>query len=382
MDKRKIQRFKNSIYAYITGKFIEGQMEWDMLSKKSLKRIFDTRIAKIIKENDIPPLSSEEKAEIDKIYKGYPLSSYDYHRVYKGLSGRFYPEYMPDDLYYCYVEDFFSDKEASRYIDNKCYYPRIFTGMKQPQTIVMRMGKVWLDKDYNIISPKEVLMALSRSNGDLIMKIAENSERSCGVFLMKKDEIIDTFREKINNIPLDEDVIVQRVIKQHKDYTALNPDSVNAYRVLSYLNSDTNEVEILKLSIRIGIDNHISNTGGRGGVLAGVSDEGKLTPYAYGLDCKSYYEHPIYGYKFGDITVPFVDRVIEYVKKGHPMVSRFKLISWDLGIDEMGEPVLMETNLTMSGIFSNQLLDGPLFGNQTKQILEKVFKKHETKILI
>ena len=90
---------------------------------------------------------------------------------------------MPDDLYYCYVEDYFSDKEASRYIDNKCYYPRMLAGMKQPKTIVFRMGGLWLDAGYNIISPHEVLTALSRSKGDLIMKIAENSERCCGVFL-------------------------------------------------------------------------------------------------------------------------------------------------------------------------------------------------------
>ena len=375
MDERKLRRLKNSIYAYMTGRFIEGQMELDMLSKEALKRILHTRIAKLIKENDLPPLSAEEKAEIDKVYKGYPLSTYEYHRVYKGLSGKFYPEYMPDDLYYCYVEDYFSDKEASRYIDNKCYYPRIFVGMKQPETIVLRMGGVWLDADYNILSPHDVLMALSHNKGDLIMKIAENSERSCGVFLMKKDEVVATFKEKIKKIPHNQDIIVQRVIKQHKDYAVLNPSSVNAYRVISYLNSDTGEVEILKLNIRIGIDEHISNTGGSGGVLAGVNENGKLTPYAYGLDCKRYYKHPVYGYKFSDINVPFVDRVIEYVKKGHPMVSRFKLISWDLGIDELGEPVLMETNLTMSGIMYNQLVDGPLFGNHTKQILKTVFKK-------
>ena len=371
MDERKMRRLKNSIYAYITGRFIEGQMELDMLSKGALKKILHVRIAKLIKENDLPPLSAEEKAEIDKVYKGYPLSSYEYHRVYKGLSGKFYPEYMPEDLYYCYIEDYFSDKEASRYIDNKCYYPKMFAGMKQPETIVFRMGGVWLDADYNIISPHEVLMALSRSNGDLIMKIAENSERSYGVFLMKENEVINSFRKNIKKIPKSEDVIVQRVIKQHPDYAKLNPGSVNAYRVISFLNSDTNAVEILKLSIRIGIDEHISNTGGRGGVLAGVNENGELTPCAYGLDCKCYYKHPVYGYKFGDITVPFVDRVIEYVKKGHPMVSRFKIISWDLGVDEEGDPVLMETNLTMSGILYNQLVDGPLFGNHTKQILKK-----------
>ena len=59
------------------------------------------------------------------------------------------------------------------------------------------------------------------------------------------------------------------------------------------------------------------------------------------------------------------------------MVSRFKIISWDIGIDEEGDPVLMEVNLTMSGIFYNQLVDGPLFGGKTttKEILKKVFKK-------
>ena len=375
MDNRKLRRMKNSIYACLTGRFVEGEMELDMLSKEALKRISHTRMRKILKEKKFPPLSAEEKAEVDRVYKGYPFFTYDYHRVLKGLSGRFCPDYMPEDLYYCYIEDFFSDKEASRYIDNKCYYPRIFPMLKQPESVVFRIGGIWLDTGYRPLSPREVLNALSQCEGDLIMKIAENSEKSFGVFLLQENERMETFRKNIKQIPKDLDVIVQKAIRQHEAYAALNPESVNAYRVISYLNDETNEVEILKLSIRIGIDDNISNTGGRGGVLAGVAQDGRLTPFTYGLDAAKYTKHPVYGYSFGDITLPFADRVVEYVKKGHPMVSRFKLISWDIGIDEAGNPVLMEINLTMSGMFSNQLLDGPLFGDKTEHILKKVFKR-------
>lgn len=377
MDARKLRRIKNNIRTCLTGQYVEGEIELDMLSKEALKRISHTKIRKIIKEKQFPPLSAEEKAEVDQIYKGYPFFTYDYHRVFKGLTGKFYPDYMPEDLYYCYIEDSFSDKEASRYIDNKCYYPRIFPTLKQPEPVIFRMGGVWLDTEYRPLSSKEVLNTLAQCKGDLIMKIAENSERSGGVFLLKEKERMDAFRKNIKKIPRGLDVIVQKVIRQHMDYAVLNPGSVNAYRVITYLNDKTNEVEILKLNIRIGIDDTISNTGGRGGVLAGVDPDGRLTPFTYGLDGTQYTKHPVYDYNFGDITVPYADRIIEYVKKGHPMVSRFKIISWDIGIDEAGDPVLMEVNLTMSGIFYNQLVDGPLFGGKTttKEILKKVFKK-------
>ena len=136
MDARKLRRIKNNIRTCLTGQYVEGEIELDMLSKEALKRISHTKIRKIIKEKQFPPLSAEEKAEVDQIYKGYPFFTYDYHRVFKGLTGKFYPDYMPEDLYYCYIEDSFSDKEASRYIDNKCYYPRIFPNLKQQAAFI------------------------------------------------------------------------------------------------------------------------------------------------------------------------------------------------------------------------------------------------------
>lgn len=63
------------------------------------------------------------------------------------------------------------------------------------------------------------------------------------------------------------------------------------------------------------------------------------------------------------------------MKRLHPQIPHFRLVSWDFSIDENGEPVLIEANLNCGGIDVNQMNNGPLFGEDTKKVLDEVFGK-------
>ena len=71
--------------------------------------------------------------------------------------------------------------------------------------------------------------------------------------------------------------------------------------------------------------------------------------------------------------LPGYKEACELVKRAHPMVSHFKLVSWDIAIDENGSPIMIEANLAKGSSEVHQLNNGPLFGDDTKKILDEVF---------
>ena len=51
------------------------------------------------------------------------------------------------------------------------------------------------------------------------------------------------------------------------------------------------------------------------------------------------------------------------------------MISWDIAIGEDELPVLIEANLYFGQLDFHQLNNGPLFGEDTEEILHEVFAK-------
>ena len=59
------------------------------------------------------------------------------------------------------------------------------------------------------------------------------------------------------------------------------------------------------------------------------------------------------------------------------MIGHFRLVSWDIAIDECGDPVLIEANMRKGGINLNQFSNGPLFGDLTERVMNEVFGREE-----
>jgi hypothetical protein len=65
------------------------------------------------------------------------------------------------------------------------------------------------------------------------------------------------------------------------------------------------------------------------------------------------------------------------IERAHPMVPHFRLVTWDIAVDESGEAVLIESNFAKGGIEFPQLTNGPLFGEDTKKIMDEVLGKNK-----
>ena len=89
--------------------------------------------------------------------------------------------------------------------------------------------------------------------------------------------------------------------------------------------------------------------------------------------------HPTTKVKFSEVTIPSYKQVIKLVKELHPSIPSFRMVSWDIAIDENAEPILVEVNLCMGQLDFHQLNNGPIFKEDTKKILDEVFNKNKVR---
>ena len=171
------------------------------------------------------------------------------------------------------------------------------------------------------------------------------------------------------------DIVIQRPVRQHKDISSINPSSVNTMRIISLLREDG--VKIYSSILRVGVGEEKVDNASQGGVTCGITDDGKLKARAYKLNGERHDVHPTNGFIFDGYQLPGFEKAKALVEKAHPMVPHFRLVSWDVAIDQDEQPILIEANLAKGSSEFHQLNNGPLFGEDTKKILDEVFGKNE-----
>lgn len=321
-------------------------------------------------------LLSEEQIKQVKDYYGRFDLCFDvdtvFHDCYLEKSGKFDVRYFPDNIYYCYVDPYYNNWEKARYIDNKCTYPRMFPNVKQPENVLTRMNGVWTDSEYKLVSDEEICSIVGGFD-ELVVKQANESVGGKAVFFVNGESIVDDFKKVCEKIK--KDIVVQKVIKQHPVLSTLNPTSINTIRIMSMLKKDG--VKIYSSLVRMGVNKSRVDNSSSGGISCGINPDGRLNPMAFSdygdrFDC-----HPTSGLHFETIVIPSYDKACEMVKKLHPSIPDFRLVSWDISISEDGEPILVEANLCYGGVDFHQFSNGPIFKDDTEEILQEVFGKSE-----
>ena len=317
---------------------------------------------------DGPELSAEQRSQALAFYKPYIPIDTCFHSYYYKSTGLFDKRYIPDDIYYAYIDTYFNAWDEAPVLDNKTYYGDLFHDIKQPETVALRCGGIWFAADKKPIKQNEALDLICAS-GETFLKRAVESEGGHGVFFMNgnRDDLEKTLR------PIEGDIIVQKALKQHPELNKLNASSVNTVRILSLLTESG--VKPYSAIVRMGIGGARVDNASSGGITCGVEWDGHLKPVAYSDNGKRFDIHPTSGVKFDSITIPSFDRAVELIRKIHVRLPHFKLLSWDIAIDEYGDPVLIEVNLKYGALDFHQLNNGPLFGDDTIKILNEVFGK-------
>lgn len=331
----------------------------------------------VAKKNSSNPtaLTDDMKQQLLKYYE--PLFetsqvkipySLAWNNFYYEKTGNFDVRYIPDDLYYTYIDPYYNDWKAAMYLDNKCLYEQLFRGYRLPENVACRIDGTWVRND-QLVELEQVLRDCALAE-EVVIKQAEDSEGGHGVFFCRGNDS-EVIADRLSKI--EKDVVIQKPIHQHETLNKLNFTSVNTVRILTLLRNC--EVTMLSSILRMGIDGSRVDNASRGGITCGIDAEGRLKKYAYKANGERFTKHPTSGIIFEGVEIHNFNSVISMVKQLAVGLPMFRLVSWDIAIGRDGEPMLLETNLHYGELDFHQLNNGPIFANETEVILGDVFGK-------
>lgn len=169
------------------------------------------------------------------------------------------------------------------------------------------------------------------------------------------------------------DIAIQEVIAQHSFLESLQPNSVNTFRIMTFIFNE--EVHLLSAFLAIGSGGDISN--GDNSNRIGIDENGVLRDFLVkdSFILKDKGAAPDDDTKAESIfntKVPHFDEIINTAKAMHLVLPHFGIIGWDFTLDERGKPVMIEANIDCPGVELPQFCNAPLFGDFTDTILTRM----------
>lgn len=317
-------------------------------------------------------LTSEMKKEIKSFWSRYKSVPNVYHNFYTEKYGEFHKEYIPDEIYYNYIQPYFNNYRLAKALDNKCYYHKMFADIPQPKLVAYRLNGFWYADDNMLLLGEKEAYKFVAEEKEVFIKRASDSGGGHGVKYLNCEGLTEEkFLDEIKGFS--GDIAIQRGIKQHEALAKINPSSVNTIRIITLLMKE--ETLFLSAILRMGVGNSKVDNSSSGGMTIGISREGKLKKTACAEKRKLIEMHPTSEIVFDGYQIPSFDKAVELVKKASRMVPHFRMVAWDVSVLEDGTPTLIEANLYDGQLDSHQIHNGPLFGEKTVKVLNEVFLK-------
>lgn len=326
-------------------------------------------------------LTPEHKKEIDNLYistygKKIP---YDWHRLYTSYTGNFDARYIPELLFIPHIQERFVSQSSIDILSDKNLLPFLvngISGVRTPSVFFSCEDGHFRDQEMNLLSRKDAVHYLWNL-GECFAKPTKdsNSGKGCralcirnGIDLHSGESVSSILSSSGRNFNFQECLINVNSIK------CLHPDSINTFRITSYIWDD--KICFFPLVLRIGRGRNAVDNAHQGGMFIGVSDQGQLNKYAFTEFQERFEVHPDSGVVFMGHTIPEVPGILQAIRILHGRLAQIGMISWDITVDENGFVVVVEMNLDGQAIWVSQMANGKgAFGENTEAILRWISKK-------
>lgn len=331
-----------------------------------------------------PELSKEQMNKIQSVWGKVHVDSkwMSFFNHYREEGDPWSPCYVPANLHYGIIDLFYSSNNRCSVIEDKNLNNLIYSGVKQPKTIMrcLRNGAsgkiILLDDSYKILDDCQALRILENSETFICKPSIASGGGKNITFL---DSAMSP-ENKLNAIKSLKDTVVQEIVGQHTSLSALNANSLNTMRLVTFITQE-GDVRLLSAVMRMGVGTGKLDNAHFGGIFAGIDDKGCLRATAHNLKGASYKEHPTSGITFKGHSICSFQKCKEAVIKLAPrFYGSSRLISWDMTVDSEGDPLIIESNMNFGGCDIPQIANGPLFGDYTETMIKEVFSNRNNVI--
>ena len=175
-------------------------------------------------------------------------------------------------------------------------------------------------------------------------------------------------------------IILEELINAGDEIKALNQDSVNTVRVVTYVNHYN--VEIIDCIMKVGRKGSFVDNGGAGGIFVHIDKETGCFD-SNGIDERGvrYETHPENNYKFNGIQLPNWKGALKLAKEIAIQIKDAKFIGWDFTYTSDGNWIVVEGNALTQFFAQQATIDKGIKREFLEQIgYDEIKLIHESKI--
>lgn len=209
---------------------------------------------------------------------------------------------------------------------------------------------------------KNVTELLFRTTTRVVYKL-DNSLQRKGIYFFERNNFDFYAVAKLGN------GLFQSYIDQH-DYLATFTLSSIATLRMTTTSSEAEDVSLKSCYLRLGAknDTHVQSAS-HIRIPVSVSN-GSFSHVGYTTDWLEITEYPSSNLKFAGCYFPSFHKASTLVKKLHKKVGFIRCIGWDVAIDQLGEPLVMEWNGEHNDIKFSEATQGPCFKDMGWELLQ------------
>ena len=325
-------------------------------------------VKKELKINPQPKLTRNQRNEVRHYFRSFGFGNIRllWHQFYGGFQNEFSKLFIPQDIFFSYIEMALNRYEYSK-LQDKNILDKVFDDVSQPNIIVKNING-FFQADNCLIHKNQAIATIANYDSFIVKPSIDSSggtnvqkiEFPPNLTSDQKTLIIEKLLDDYNN-----NFVVQEFLDQSEEMNKLNPTSLNTIRICTYLNNSG--VNVLFAVVRFGGQGYCIDNISQGGFYSVINENGTLKEHAYDTWKKTITKTPG-GSLLKDFTIPNYAGVVETAKKLHQQVPYFRMISWDIALDINNTPILIESNIFGQSI-DFQSVTGPLFKEHTDEVL-------------
>lgn len=328
----------------------------------------------------ITPLTAEQNEEIKSYWfelTGKKVST-KWHQLFYALTGVYQKEWMPFEI--CRdIQETLSPSKTMSYFDDKNLYRYLLKDFVISKRYLECSNGVWsriLD-GVAVSSSRHECCKLIQNLGPCVIKPSIGTDGGNGVRLLELKNGVDNRTgdsiEKIFDSYYPNFLVEDRIF-ECENLAKLNSDSCNTMRVHTWRNRKENQVEFLSSYMRIGKKGSIRDNMAQGGMGVEVFADGSLQK---GISC---YPYRIYDKTDSDVfldgyIIEDFKKIKETAIKAHMNLPMFDLCGWDIGVDNVGNVIIIEFNPNPDMRIEQLIFGTSCYKKQTDKVCKQVFSK-------